>query len=77
MTIDCVAGEGSVTFYYPMTLHSSAPNTSPEGTHRRVVGHRMRRAGLTIPAWEWPTDWEWFARPATPESGFDLNPIAG
>jgi ectoine hydroxylase-related dioxygenase (phytanoyl-CoA dioxygenase family) len=75
-TVACTGGEGSVTFYYPGVLHSSAPSAAQEGTHRRVIAHRMRVADLRVPDWEWPTDWEGFLEPALPVEGFDLNPFA-
>lgn len=74
--IDCVGGEGSVTFYYPTMLHSSVKNTQSAGTHRRAAAHRVRRASLRLPGWEWPMDWEGAVKIATPEAGFDLNPFA-
>lgn len=74
--MDCVGREGSVTFYYPTMLHSSTKSSSPPGTHRRAAAHRVRRASLRIPGWEWPTDWEGGVEPAVVETGFDLNPFA-
>lgn len=53
--IDCVAGEGSVTFHYPTIVHSSEKNTHPH-MHRRAASHRFRRAALQISGWNWPPD---------------------
>jgi ectoine hydroxylase-related dioxygenase (phytanoyl-CoA dioxygenase family) len=74
--IDCVAGKGSVTFYYPTTLHSSGISRSPAGRHRCAAAHRMRAQSMQIPGWEWPTDWEPGYVPATPKSGFDMDPFS-
>ncbi|MBM3264228.1 MAG: phytanoyl-CoA dioxygenase family protein [candidate division Zixibacteria bacterium] len=74
--VDCVAGMGSVTFYFPTTLHSSGRSIAPEGTHRRAAAHRVRGASLRIPDWDWPTDWEGALYPIMPETGFDRNPFA-
>lgn len=73
--VDCTAGAGSVTFYYPGMLHSSTPSTAPEGTHRRAAAHRVRAASLQIPGWKWPTDWEGGLDIIKPETGFELNPL--
>lgn len=74
--IDCTAGEGSVTFYYPTMLHSSAVSTAPPGEHRRAAAHRVRAESLEIPGWNWPVDWPEGAERIRPESGFDLDPFS-
>ncbi len=74
--IDCTAGEGSVTFYYPTMLHSSEVSTAPPGEHRRAAAHRVRAESLEIPGWKWPVDWPEGAERIRPESGFDLDPFA-
>jgi ectoine hydroxylase-related dioxygenase (phytanoyl-CoA dioxygenase family) len=73
--INCEAGEGSVTFYFPTMLHSSARSAASAGTHRRAAAHRVRAASLRIPGWEWPTDWDGGIHIIKPETGFDLNPL--
>jgi len=73
--IDCTAGQGSVTFYYPTTFHASSISTAPTGTHRCAAAHRVRAQNLKIPEWDWPSDWEPGCVPAMPESGFALNPF--
>ncbi len=74
--IDCTAGEGSVTFYYPTMLHSSEVSTAAPGAHRRAAAHRVRAESLEIPGWEWPEDWPEGAERILPESGFDLDPFS-
>ena len=74
--VDCTAGEGSVTFYYPTMLHSSEVSKAPPGVHRRAAAHRVRAESLEIPGWEWPTDWPEGAERIRPESGFDLDPFS-
>ena len=73
--VDCLAGQGSVTFYFPGMFHSSVPSVAPKGTHRRAAAHRVRAASLQLPGWNWPTDWEGGIHPIKAESDFDLNPI--
>ena len=73
--VDCVAGMGSVTFYFPTMLHASSVSTAPPGTHRCAAAHRVRARSLKIPDWDWPTDWEPGYVPAEPASDFALNPI--
>lgn len=56
--IVCECREGSVTFYRPLLIHSSMPPVdSGGGGRRRVLAHRMRAADLSIPGWDWPSDW--------------------
>tara|TARA_B100000029_G_scaffold516813_1_gene634855 strand:+ start:31418 stop:32290 length:873 start_codon:yes stop_codon:yes gene_type:complete len=74
--IDCIAGEGSVTFYFPTTIHSSEISQAKAGIHRRAAAHRVRAASLEIPGWEWPTNWPEGMQIIEPESDFDLNPFA-
>ncbi len=74
--IDCTAGEGSVTFYYPTMLHSSEVSTAPAGVHRRAAAHRVRAESLEIPGWEWPVDWPEGAERIRPHAGFDLDPFS-
>ena len=74
--VDCTAGEGSVTFYYPTMLHSSEVSTAPAGVHRRAAAHRVRAESLEIPGWEWPTDWPEGAERIRPQAGFDLDPFS-
>lgn len=74
--IDCTAGEGSVTFYYPTMLHSSEVSKAPPGVHRRAAAHRVRAESLEIPGWDWPTDWPEGAERIRPASGFDLDPFS-
>lgn len=74
--VDSIAGEGSVTFYYPTMLHSSAVSEAPPGVHRRAAAHRVRAESLEIPGWEWPVDWPEGAERIRPESGFDLDPFS-
>ncbi|MBT5874222.1 MAG: hypothetical protein HOH43_12445 [Candidatus Latescibacteria bacterium] len=74
--IECVAGRGSVTFYYPTTLHSSGISTAAAGTHRRAAAHRMRASSIRVPGWEWPTDWTPGVIAAEAEAGFDLSPLS-
>ena len=69
----CECGEGSVTFYRPLLIHSStAPaRTSSDGAaagtgRRRVLAHRVRAADLEIPGWSWPTHWTGVAEPLRP-----------
>lgn len=73
--VDCTAGSGSVTFYFPTMFHASSVSTAPPGTHRCAAAHRVRAKSLKIPDWEWPTDWDPGCIPAKPASGFALNPI--
>ena len=73
--VDCTAGQGSVTFYFPTMYHASSVSTAPPGTHRCAAAHRVRAQSLKIPDWEWPTDWEPGYIPPKPESGFELNPF--
>lgn len=74
--IDCTAGEGSVTFYYPTMLHSSKVSTAPHGVHRRAAAHRVRAESLRIPGWDWPSDWPEGTVRIRPDTGFDLDPFA-
>lgn len=74
--IDCTAGEGSVTFYYPTMLHSSRVSTAPPGEHRRAAAHRVRAESLEIPGWDWPVDWPEGAERIRPHAGFDLDPFS-
>ena len=74
--IDCTAGEGSVTFYYPTMLHSSAVSRASSGVHRRAAAHRVRASSLGIPGWTWPVDWPEGAETILPESGFDRDPFS-
>lgn len=74
--VDCTAGEGSVTFYYPTMLHSSEVSKAKPGVHRRAAAHRVRAESLEIPGWEWPADWPEGAERIMPESGFDLDPFS-
>jgi len=69
------AGEGSVTFYYPTMVHSSEVSKAPMGVHRRAAAHRVRKASLKIPGWDWPSDWKKGTEIIRPETGFDLNPF--
>ena len=69
--IVCESGEGSVTFYRPLLIHSStAPaQTSSDSTsvgRRRVLAHRVRAADLEIPGWSWPTHWTGVVEPLRP-----------
>ncbi len=74
--IDCTAGEGSVTFYYPTMLHSSEVSRASTGVHRRAAAHRVRAASLEIPGWTWPVDWPEGAETILPETGFDRDPFS-
>ena len=73
--IDCTAGEGSVTFYYPTMIHSSEVSKASPGVPRRAAAHRVRAASLEIPGWEWPQNWAGGTETISPEDGFDLNPF--
>lgn len=68
--IVCEAGEGSVTFYRPLLIHSSkapAGSSSDTGTgRRRVLAHRVRAADLEIPGWSWPSHWTGVTEPLRP-----------
>ena len=74
--IDCTAGEGSVTFYYPTMLHSSEVSRASAGVHRRAAAHRVRAASLEIPGWNWPVDWPEGAETIRSETGFERDPFS-
>lgn len=74
--VSCEAGEGSVTFYFPTTLHSSTRSAALPGVHRRAAAHRVRAQSLQISGWDWPTDWAPGTETIKPGTGFDLYPFS-
>lgn len=74
--VSCEAGEGSVTFYFPTTLHSSSRSSALAGVHRRAAAHRVRAQSLQVSGWDWPTDWAAGTETITPGTGFDLYPFS-